>query len=173
MYTHIRNIREQATRKGKQEAVTWRAVWNCTSPGTGKQADHPSVQAELGPVRMCGGRWESVEQQQPAEEISMTERYSGAKNSSWLLKTHEFPAWVHLQGQLPTVAFTQPCIIPQNSSTAKENTAQAPRGWCLQEAFDGHEGTNMLLTQSRQWKSQISPACNLPCTLPSPINTIY
>lgn len=73
MYTDIRNIREQATRKGKQEAVTWRAVWNCTSPGTGKQADHPSVQAELGPVRMCGGRWESVEQQQPAEEISITE----------------------------------------------------------------------------------------------------
>lgn len=157
MYSNIRNITEQATRKGKQAAVTWRAVWSCTSPGTGKQADHPSVQAELGPVRMCGGKWESVEQQQPAEENNMTERYKRRQKLSRAVRN---PSVSCMSQSAVTITYTGPS--PQNSSTHWEHTAQAPRGRCLQEAFDGHEGTNMLLTQSRQWQSQLSTACTLP-----------
>lgn len=35
---------------------------------------------------MCGGKWESVEQQQPAGEIKMTERYESSQLSQALKK---------------------------------------------------------------------------------------
>lgn len=154
MYTDIRNTRQQATRKGKMEAVTWRAVWSCTSPGTGKQADHPSVQAELGPVRMCGGKWESVEQQQPAEEINMTERY---KRSQKLSKAVKNPSISCMSQSAVTIIY----IVPLPSPASFPRTAALPGRHCT--------GTQRLMPARGiwwTWRNQQAPHTEQALTIP-------
>lgn len=74
---------------------------------------------------MCGGKWESVEQQQPAEEIKMTERYKKNQKLSQAVKN---PSVSSMNQSAMIIIYTaplpSPCIIPQNSSTlAGEDTA--------------------------------------------------
>lgn len=175
VHKDIRNTREQATRKGKQEAVTWRAVWSCTSPGTGKQAAHPSVQAELGPVRMCGGKWESVEQQQPVEEINITERYKRSQKLSKVVKNLLVSC---MSQSAVTIIYTGPLLSPASfSRTAALSGNTLHRhpevDACKRHLMDMGEPMCSSHRAGSDNPSSHMPVLYLQKALPSPINTLF
>ena len=123
---------------------------------------------------MCGGKWESVEQQQPAEENKMTERY---KRSQKLSEAAKNPSVSSVSQSPTTVTYAlllrSPYIIPLNSSTLTGKILQEQRrSMSARGTSWTHEGTNTLHTQNRHWQSQLSLVCKLTLKQLSPALSI-
>lgn len=67
---------------------------------------------------MCGGKWESVEQQRPAGEIKMTERYESSQKLSQALKK---PSFSSVSQCAMTITYTAALPSPSPCSTEQEH----------------------------------------------------
>lgn len=124
---------------------------------------------------MCGGKWESVEQQQPAEEINMTETYERSQKLSKAVKN---PSVSCMSQSAVTIMYTgplpSPASFPRTAALTGKTLQRHPEvDACKRHLMDMREPTRSSHRADSDNPSSHLPVLYLEGALPSPISTLF